>query len=178
MPFGCDRLHVADRKVLEFFLHRLVRLLFAAGRIAADRDRVRRADRRGRRHGGDASRDRDEATRAGGGCANRSDIDHHWNPGGEEALHNRLRGFEQSARRVQLHDQALRVLPMRLVDASRDVAGSRRPDRAVDLDQADLVRRARPPAPQQQEEPGRQRSRDSTQAEASLSRIIHWSGGR
>src|SRR5207237_6384101 len=111
MPPARDRLDVADGQVLEFLLHRLIGLFFAATSwITTERYGVRRADGRGRRHCGDARGDGNETTGTGRSRARRSDVNHDWHSRLQEALHDCLGRVEQAARRVELNDQTLRVL--------------------------------------------------------------------
>ena len=72
-------LHVADGKVFELLLHGFVWLFFATARKTADGNRMRRADRSGRRHCRDIGRKRDEAACAGRGRAGGRDVNHNGN---------------------------------------------------------------------------------------------------
>ena len=135
-----DRLHVADGKIFELLLHGFVWLFFATTRKTTDGNRMRSADRSGRRHCRDTGRQRDETPCAGRCRAGRRDVNHdgNWRP--EEALHNFLRRIEQTARRIQLNHQALHILRFGFFDASGNVTRCRRPDRAVDADKANFLR--------------------------------------
>ena len=146
MPLGCDCLHVADRKILQLFLHRFIGLVFPARRIPADRDRMGGADGGCRGHRRGAGRNGDETAGTRRGRADRRDIDHHRNRRTQKTLHDRLSRLEQPARRVQLHDQALCVLGARFVNAARNVTGGGRANRAINLNQTNLFCGYRPPA--------------------------------
>ena len=81
-----DRLNITYGEILDLCLHRVVRLLLfrATRRTAAQRNRMCRADRRGRRHGRHARREGDETACACRRCACWGDIDHHRHRGAEE----------------------------------------------------------------------------------------------
>src|ERR1041384_997694 len=69
-------------------------------------------------------------------------------------MHDVFRGVEQSPRRVELNDETLRALLSRLFDRARNIAGRRRPDRAIDFDDANFL--GGPRAGGAQEKPGSQ----------------------
>ena len=96
---------------------------------------MRCANRGGRRHGGNARSNGDEATCAGRRRASRCDENYDWHGRAEKALNNLLCRIEQTARRVQLNNQTLRILCLRLIDTARDVAGRRGSDRSIDIDE-------------------------------------------
>ena len=150
MASGRDCFDIAHGKILEFLFHGVIQLLFAASRITAQRHRVGGTNGRGRRHRRDSCSNGDETTGAGRSRARWSHINHHRHRGAQKALHDRLRRIEQTARRVQLNDQTLRVLRARFINASRNVTRCRRTNRAINFDKRNLLRRDRSCAHQQE----------------------------
>ena len=72
--------------------------------------------------------------------ASRGDIHHHGHRGTQKALHDRLRRIEQTARSVELNDQALRALRLCFCNAARNVTRGRGTNRAIDFNQRHLFR--------------------------------------
>ena len=90
------------------------------------------------RHGRDVRRQGDEGSRAGGGGAGGRDKNHHRHPRRIERLLDVVRGSQQSARGVQLEDEAFVMPGTRAIDCAGDVAGRGRTDGALDSDQSNL----------------------------------------
>ena len=140
MPLGGDRFHVANGEILQLLLHRVVQLLFRAAGSAAYCHRMRGANGRGRRHRRDAGGNGNETARTGRSRSRRRDIDYHRHRRSQKTLYDRLRRIEQAARGVELNDEALRVLPARFLDASRNVTRRCRANSSIDFDEGNLLR--------------------------------------
>src|SRR5213080_3173979 len=92
-------------------------------------------------HGRDAGGNSDETTGAGCGCAGGSDINDDRHRRSKEALHDLLRRIEQTSWRVKLNDKTLSILRSGFADAARNIARRGRPNRSVDIDKGNLLRR-------------------------------------
>ncbi len=102
----------------------------------AEGDRVRRADRRPRRHDGRVGRERDEDPRRRGARPLRLDPDDHGDVRAEERLHDLPHGQIEPSRRVEPEEERARSALLGLAELALDEARARRVDQPA---QRDLV---------------------------------------
>src|SRR5438445_11998933 len=102
---------------------------------------MRRANCRGRGHCRDAGGNSEPTTATARDLASGSDINDDRHRRSKEALHDLLRRIEQTSRRVKLNDKTLCILRSGFVDAARNIARRGRPNRSVDIDKRNLLRR-------------------------------------